>query len=347
MKQRSSHPGFTLIELLVVIAIIGILVGLLLPAVQRVREASAQTSCSNNIKQLGLACNGYQATYGNLPPGYVAYPQDGPNWANFAGQGNVAQGTGLMMFLLPYIEQDGIYSQLTVDKTIVNVSQEWDNLNPDYGLAFSQFKIMLCPSANQSPGNPSTGTFVYEEIQINGTLSVEAYYYPTGYNLGLTNYIGVSGTRGDAWNGSGYDPYYQTYGGLFNNRSKNSLASVPDGCSNTLMLGEAIGGYSGGVQTYGLSWMAFGAGLTKYGLGGPSNDPNGINWPQFSSNHRYVVNFCMADGSVRPLKRDGTGLNGASTPPGVAPTGVGANWQLLQELAGFHDGILPPPGALQ
>src|ERR1700740_2662478 len=103
--RHTRRSAFTLIELLVVISIIGVLVGLLLPAVQKVREAAARTKCQNNLKQIGLACHSYHSANGILPPGVLG---DGANYAT-AGSGPYV---GVLTFILPYIEMDSVYSQI-------------------------------------------------------------------------------------------------------------------------------------------------------------------------------------------------------------------------------------------
>src|SRR6059058_4737536 len=105
--------GFTLVELLVVIAIIAILIGLLLPAVQRVRESAARVKCQNNLKQIGLACHNFAAANRYLPPGLLS---DAPN--SPPDPGNVGPGVGCLAFILPYVEQESVYRQLQLNWSV-------------------------------------------------------------------------------------------------------------------------------------------------------------------------------------------------------------------------------------
>src|SRR5438876_3904847 len=202
MPHSLRRAAFTLVELLVVMAIIAVLIGLLLPAVQKVREAAARIKCSNNLKQIGLAAHNYESAYLKLPPGYIGsnpnvdYPLPGHLSENGVSGPN-AHWTGSLVLLLPYYEQDNIYRQL---RTMTDSSYHgaWWETNPDWTLAHGKIPLLLCPSDPANPGDlDGTGGCAalmhsYDSGPPDGAEGAVMYYFAVS-DLGKTNYTGVAG----------------------------------------------------------------------------------------------------------------------------------------------------------
>jgi prepilin-type N-terminal cleavage/methylation domain-containing protein/prepilin-type processing-associated H-X9-DG protein len=329
-RNGRTREGFTLIELLVVIAIIAILIGLLLPAVQKVREAAARMSCTNNLKQIGIAAHNYQSAYGYLPPGYsgpepnIHYPL-----ANHLTSGN-PKWTGVLVYLLPYVEQENVYRGFSVLTN--NVNSNWWSVNPDWTMAHTKIKNFVCPSDGfqQTDSVACLHTF-YDASHGSGAGGAVMYYWP-GYNaLGKTNYIGVAGALGrQATTSSPFDgpgANLALYEGVFTNRSTTKVEGISDGSSNTLMFMESLGGSPTRTPNVQHTWAGSGALGTKWGLD-PLVQSGGPGWQYFSSAHTGVVNACFGDGSVRSIRPGGTHVRNPAS----------ANWWILQSLSGKADG---------
>ena len=323
--------AFTLMELLVVLAILAVVIALLLVAIQKAREAANRVSCSNNLRQLGLAASSYNSTHCVLPPGYLG-PLDNetPRPPPIGGAADsTVQNVSLFVYLLPYLESETIYKQLKVNLDLSGGGDPWwAGLNASTNMAAAQTRIktLLCPS--DDPYASSKGT-VYAAHFFNfgqrWNFYAPSWDYsevPAAANLGRTNYLGIGGAFGRGTNAT-----FNEFEGLFTNRSQNSLDRVPDGTSNTLLFGEVLGGQPNGVKEYSASWLGVGAMPTVGGMRSAKSS-----WFQFSSNHPGIVQFCFADGSVRALKP-------GSTAPGLLLKGpYSQDWYVLQQLSGFRDG---------
>ncbi|MFQ3651062.1 MAG: DUF1559 domain-containing protein [Gemmataceae bacterium] len=328
MSNWLGRRAFTLIELLVVIAIIAILIGLLLPAVQKVREAAARMQCSNNLKQIGVAAHNYHSTFGHLPPGSsgpapnVLFPDVG--WDSGAL-------VGVLVHLLPYVEQENVFRGFSTLQNPNNTTP-WYSVNPDWTMAHTVIRSYMCPSATfDHAGSAAYMAFHHSGSPVPGqSVGAVMLWFPTYNALAGSSYIGIAGANGPfASTSSPFDgpgANLNLYEGIYYTRSRTKLEHITDGTSNTLMFGEGLGG--GPTNTDG-KWTWAGSGVlgTKFGMRAPTAQ-RGPGWQFFSSRHTGIVQFCFGDGSIRPLRYGGSDIRNPA----------GTSWYVLQSLAGKADG---------
>lgn len=328
LKGR-SRQGFTLVELLVVIAIIGILVALLLPAIQAAREAARRTQCVNNLKQLGLACHNYADKYKEALP-YNADPvgfrgtQAGncPWWSPAC----TVEPWSWIVAALPYMEQETLYNQLNIDDPEGHGgSMTTPNLTPNYILRQTVVPAFMCPSNDQEP-----------LVQSAGIGAADPWNGPRGDQpAARTDYVGNMGHIFAGWrdcpaipqfpdsqgrfnNGSAGTPWISCdwdaddkarWNGVFFFRGSARLGDIRDGTANTMMLFESMHWRGGNPFEYTAQedggWANPLASI--HTLRNPLNNKNpawqaGANdcrcWG-WSSNHPGGAQGVLADGSVR------------------------------------------------
>lgn len=277
MSRRTPgfRAAFTLIELLVVIAIIGILIGLLLPAVQKVREAANRTRCQNNLKQIGLAVHNYHDAFGQVP----VNTQDEGGWS-WSYQQN-ARSWSWLARILPFIEETNLYRQMNVGQNTFLQSQAYLTVN---------VKTFFCPS---------------DSAMALGTDTQRANLQ--GPQITLSNYKGVTG---ECWcwgtwvsNCTGSCNGLNNTDGIFTRDASTSttrIDQIPDGTSNTFLVGEDIPSADAHCSWPYANGSLGTCAIPPNHMPAPGADIYG-GWPDlysFRSRHSGGLQFAFADGSV-------------------------------------------------
>ena len=278
VSKTWGRRGFTLVELLVVIAIIGVLVALLLPAVQAAREAARRSSCSNNLKQQGIALHNFHDTFNRLPPGCATDMQ--PFGTANAGTSN-GWGSSWMVFILPQVEQGALY-----DKLLFNGNSGYTNATNIPCFHDVIVKGYICPSSTTTP------RMVQRDLS------------GTKYNIARPDYVGIAGAVDStdffpaAYPWTDGTEKVGDYGissgaGTFFHNSQVNMAGLTDGTSNTIIVGEQSTMMKDSAGTNQPSWnasgnygwtMGFGSNTSGSSVGTDNRMPN-------CTTLRYKINY--------------------------------------------------------
>ncbi len=305
-----NRKGFTLVELLVVIAIIGMLVALLLPAVQMARESARRMQCQNNLKQIALAIHNYVSAHSNnLPPG-VGDEQYRPNWDR--GVDNY----GVLALLLPYVDQNALYQMIDQEKSLTDFISTGTGSN----VLYTSINAFLCPSWGEEPvAGLSHGYQSFEKGALKTYDGVNGAIITAEDNAGLKKNEKMKVSSGMS-SGFGAIPN----NGLLQYGSKTKIGTVKDGLSNTLLFGEMVHNdesVSGNYHKYpgcNRAWIrgcqqggngaktCYSIKAIRWSINNPCNRVDGgsskssvpFNHLPFASSHADGAFFARGDGSV-------------------------------------------------
>lgn len=347
-----SRSAFSLVELLCVISLIGILVAMLLPAIQSVRESARKLGCQNNLRQLSLAAQNYETAQNALPTGTLGFPgtirirlaeferaRTDPGFAFYLLKN---QNTSWIVQILPFIEQRDLADQLPLICFDLNRTYEQErlrtggpsklsDLNEVAHVMAQGISLLYCPSDNlanderlisgKAGGQPAYLTDVKLDVFL---------WFQDLIPMAGTNYAGCSGAYSG---GEVPDPEMERFDGIFGSRTQKRTADIRDGSSNSIVFGECLGLISGNERTSINPW--FFSTLCRgrsdmewqqtYSVRSPGLELLGDNWfahqSGFASKHPTTVNFARLDGSVTSLTR-------------------AIQWPELYSLCGIDDGEL-------